>query len=120
MKKNDWILIAAIFMVALSFFGWRIIVGYSGAEEVEVTVDGEEFGIYSLNNKNAQKISIHGTNTLLIENGKVDMIDANCPDKLCVHQKAISANGESIICLPNKVVVTIKSKTDSEYDAVTN
>ena len=43
-----------------------------------------------------------GTNTVQIENGKVKMAAANCPDQICVHQKAISRNGESIICLPNK------------------
>ncbi|MFR5116202.1 MAG: NusG domain II-containing protein [Eubacterium sp.] len=31
------------------------------------------------------------------------MISADCPDKLCVNQHAISSNGETIVCLPNKV-----------------
>ena len=48
------------------------------------------------------------------------MIEADCPDQLCVHQKKISMNHESIICLPNRVVVEIESSENSEYDAVTN
>ena len=55
-----------------------------------------------------------------IKDGEADMISADCPDKLCVHQKAISKDGESIICLPNQVVVEIESSESSEYDAVTN
>ena len=39
------------------------------------------------------------------------MISADCPDKLCVHQHAISANGETIVCLPNKVVAEVKDGT---------
>ena len=45
---------------------------------------------------------------------------ADCPDKLCVHQKAVSRDGESIICLPNKVVVSIEGGEDREMDAVAN
>ena len=48
------------------------------------------------------------------------MEEADCPDLLCVHQKAISKEGESIICLPNKVVVTIRGGEETELDAVTN
>ena len=48
------------------------------------------------------------------------MIDANCPDKLCVKQKSISKNNENIICLPNKVIVEVESEENSEYDAVVN
>ena len=46
------------------------------------------------------------------------MTKADCPDKLCVNQNAVSKNGESIICLPNKVVVTVDSSENSEFDAV--
>jgi hypothetical protein len=47
------------------------------------------------------------------------MTQADCPDKLCVHQKAISATGETIVCLPNKVVVEIAGETeDAEFDTI--
>ena len=48
------------------------------------------------------------------------MTSADCPDHLCVKQKAISKEGESIICLPNKVIVEVDSAVNSEIDAVTN
>lgn len=50
----------------------------------------------------------------------VDMTDADCPDGLCVNQRPISSDGESIICLPNQVVVQIVSQDESELDAVAN
>ena len=48
------------------------------------------------------------------------MVEASCPDKLCVNQKAVSKNNESIICLPNKVIVEVDSSENSDLDAVTN
>ena len=60
------------------------------------------------------------TNTLTIAERKADMTDADCPDLLCVHQKAISKDGETIVCLPNKVVVTVISSEKSDMDAVAN
>ena len=45
------------------------------------------------------------------------MIRADCPDQLCVKQKAVSKNKESIICLPNKVVIEGKDSAEpSESD----
>ncbi len=67
-----------------------------------------------------EKIAINDTNVLRIENGTVTMAQASCPDQLCVHQKAISRNRESIICLPNQVVVEVTATEEKTYDAMTN
>lgn len=61
-----------------------------------------------------------GYNLLLIENGQVWVTDADCPDQLCVRQGSISRNGESIICLPHRLVIRIQSKEESELDALTH
>lgn len=117
LTKKDIILIVVIVLVALLSFGMHELVGGKGAGCVTVKVAGEITGVYSL--AEDKEISINGgTNLLKIHNGSADMIEADCPDKLCVNQKKISKNGESIICLPNKVVVTIDSNENSEFDAV--
>ena len=46
------------------------------------------------------------------------MLDASCPDQLCVDQNEISFDKESIICLPNKVVLTVISDTESDVDGI--
>ncbi len=58
-------------------------------------------------------------NVLKIQNGKADMIAADCPDLLCVHQRAVSNQNETIVCLPNKVVVEIVGGKRAELDSVT-
>ena len=46
------------------------------------------------------------------------MEKADCPDQVCVRHSAISRNGESIICLPHEVVVSIEDGESSGADAV--
>ena len=46
-------------------------------------------------------------NILVIKNGQVSVSEASCPDQICVHHKKIEHEGESIVCLPHKFVVTI-------------
>lgn len=54
---------------------------------------------------------------VVVSNGKVRVIDADCPDKLCEKRGAISRKGDSIVCLPNRLVVKIAGK--GEVEAIT-
>ena len=119
MKKNDWLLLIVILLTAALIFFIRYFVGDEHPGYVTVRVGGEITETYDLSEDQTVKIN-GGTNVMKIEDKTVNMIDANCPDKLCVHQKTISKNNESIICLPNNVVVQIVSQDESELDAVTN
>ncbi len=118
MKKKDLIFIIAVLAIAGIFFGVHLIQGRTTQGKVEVHVDGELYGTYELSKD--QKINIQDTNQLVIQDNEAKMEAANCPDKICVNQKAISKAGESIICLPNKVVVSIVGGEEKELDAVTN
>ncbi len=53
-------------------------------------------------------IRVDEHNTFQIKAGKVSMVHADCPDKRCVKQG--SSNKLPIICLPNKLVIQIKSQ----------
>lgn len=122
-RKTDILLILMFLLVALMVY----VVMNSQSEKgdyVQITVNGMETGTYSLNENKVIPISgVDGSNTLLIENGKVSMKDADCPDKICVKHKAIEKTGETIVCLPHKVVVEIVSEgqktTQKEYDMMT-
>lgn len=117
MKKNDWILITAVLAVAVLFMGIQFFRPQQKEGRVVVSIDGEEFGSWPLSEDHT--VEIGDGNRLVIKDGEADMIWADCPDKLCVNQKAISREGESIICLPNKVVVSIVGGEESTVDAVT-
>lgn len=89
---------------------------------VIITRDGAELSRYPLNEDRLVPIVDENgtvTNTLQIQNGAAKMSDATCPDRLCVRQKAIRTDGETIVCLPHKVVVSIESGVASDLDAIT-
>lgn len=112
-KKKDILLIIVVLVVALGFYLGQEYLGRTKGDQVVVMVDGEVFGTYDLN-KN-QTVSINnGSNILKIQDKKAKITQADCPDKLCVHQKSISKTNESIICLPNKVVVKIAASEGSK------
>lgn len=121
MKKKEIIMIAVILSIA--FFVYLFTLwnqNANGNRYVVVYVDGTEYGRYSLDIEQEVKIISEGDgyNNLVISDHMADVISASCPDELCVHQASVDKNGESIICLPNKVVVEIVSDEDSEYDMV--
>lgn len=105
-KLNSVLLFMGFILVAIlgMVFLWGQI-QEKGAMAV-VTVDGEERYTCSLFIE--KEIDIDGTNKLIIKDGMADMIFADCPDQVCVKHEPISKAGESIICLPNRVVVTIE------------
>lgn len=115
--KNDVIFIAilAVFCIGICIFVYR------GANvegsSVTITVDGETYGVYSLLQEQTIVIETElGKNVIEIKGGKAYMLQASCPDQLCVDQNRIAYDKESIICLPNKVVLTVTSDTKSDTD----
>lgn len=115
MKKNDIILIGTVLLVAIVT---ALVVSLSGAAGayVVVRVDGEEVGKYSLSQDGEYSLN-GGTNVLIIEDGAAYLIEANCPDHLCIKQGKINKNGQTITCLPNKLTVTVYSE-DNDVDLV--
>ena len=98
----------------LQCVAWYIILPRSGKGIVVIKVDGVTEGTYLLTE--TRLIMNQYTE---IKNGEASMIEADCPDQIYVHEKAIiSSDGESIICLPNKIVVEVESDKESELDAV--
>lgn len=118
--KNDLILIFSIIVISLlsvtiilitSKQGNYVTIKQNGTITAVLQIDkNQKYNIYNENNEIE--------NTILIENGQVSMIYANCPDKICEKHKAIKNNNESIICLPNKVIVTVTNNLENEVDGV--
>ena len=81
-----------------------------------VRVDGKETerhalavdGVFPLNG---------GSNILVIAGGQAWLSEANCPDLLCVRQGKIRYTGQSIICLPNRLTVTVEGGESDGVDA---
>lgn len=111
MKKRDFVLIGSILAVALALLLVVELTRQEGAY-VLIRVDGQECGKYYLSETGTYELN-GGTNILVIENGVAYLKDANCPDKLCVHQGKISMTNQVITCLPNKLTVTVYGAQES-------
>ena len=107
-RRRDLFLILGLLLlsgISLAF----ILLFRTPGDQVLVEVDGAVWGRYDLQEDITVRIETEdgGYNVLQIADGYACVTEASCPDKLCVHQHKICHSDESIICLPNKVVVSI-------------
>ncbi len=119
LKKTDVILILSLLAVSavlcLIFF-----LNKTPGGEAVVTVDGEEIMVLPLDEDIEVQVGQEETHNIVsIHDGKVCIKDATCPDKVCVHTGEISNEGETIVCLPHKLVVSIRGGKPAEVDAST-
>lgn len=120
--RNDLIFIAAL-LVLVSVLGLCFYLSHGEGDKVVVTVDGKIFGSYSLSEDITVEIrtGAHESelNLLVIKDGKAYVETATCPDGICAGHKPISREGESIVCLPHRVVITVyAADTDEEPDII--
>lgn len=108
--RRDLLLVLGLLLVAGVALCLTLLFRSPG-DWVVVEVDGEEWGRYALEKGTVIRIETEagGYNVLEIADGCASVVEASCPDKLCVHQHRISHSDEAIVCLPNKVVVSVVS-----------
>lgn len=116
--KNDFILIGVLLATSLIAF---VVIQYlikKPGDKVIIKVDGEIVKELSLSEDT--KFTVHGHkggyNEIIIEYGYVKIDSADCPDELCVHTGTIDKSGETIVCLPHRVVVEVTG-WEKELDA---
>lgn len=116
--KNDILLILAVLILAGGIWLYTFLSRETGAEVV-VSVAGEELCRMPLS-EDTEKLIGEGetTNLLVISDGKAAITEATCPDHVCVNTGEISFNGQTIVCLPHKLVVGIEGGTESELDGI--
>lgn len=118
-RRNDLILAGGVLLAALLFWLGSLAFHKKG-ERVTISVDGAIVKEMSLDEDGSYTVELEegGYNTIRIQGGRVSMEEADCPDKLCVHHRAIRYNNETIICLPHRVVVEISSEEEAEADVI--
>lgn len=108
-KRNDLILAIVLLVIALVGGGGYYLTHRAPALRAEVTIDGELTETLDLSKD--QEITIHsannGTNHLIVQDGAIWCAEASCPDGVCVHQGKQDRDGGMIVCLPNRMIVTV-------------
>lgn len=117
--KRDFILIAAFLCAAIIIYAFLYFTSSEGSIVV-VKVDGTVIKELSFNQDIEFTVSGYqgGINSIIISNGSVTVSDADCPDKLCVKTGKINRAGETIVCLPHRVVVEIKRNSVSDNNNI--
>lgn len=116
--KKDIILILSLLIVSTIALLFMLFNKKDGSYAV-VVINGVETQSLSLST-NTEITLKNGNdfNVLVIEDGKAYIKEASCPDKLCVKQHTVQYNGETLVCLPNKITVKIISDTEADTDFI--
>ena len=118
--RNDVILAVVIVLIAAAGL-LLFVMNKEEGSTVSVKFDGKEIASYSLSENIEIPIKTGENdefiNVLTIKDGKASISEADCPDKICVETRAMSYVGETIVCLPHKLVIEITNEnTDGDLD----
>jgi len=126
LKIGDiFIYILLVVFAAIGFIGMKSMVGVEGKSRVVlVLLDGQEVEEIRISpDMEKKEIRIdtgNGTyNIVSIDGDGVRVVEASCSDKLCIKQGNIDSPGQSIVCLPNKLVIKIIGDNNSPIDDIT-
>lgn len=129
MKVKKWDVIIIGLFVFASFIPALIFTintrEASGGYYVEIKVQGENYKKVQLTGHTGrEEIRIEtnlGINVIEIVDEKVGMYEADCPDKVCYSPEYITRPGETIVCLPNRIVIEVKGEKpqENEEDIIT-
>lgn len=124
-KKMDIVIIAVLLIISFTPHLIFFKTSQKGSKNnyAIIQVDGKIHKKIDLSKvKKSEKVNLNlpnGKNTLLIKNNSIQMYSANCNDALCVKQGNISKVGQTIICLPHKLIIEIKGdELDSKDDLI--
>ena len=120
--RNDIILAVVLLVIAAASFLWWRSYRDEGAY-VAVNINGVQTAVYPLSEDREVLITTgennENSNLMVIEKGEVRVTEADCPDSICVKTRSASYVGESIVCLPHKLVIEIigeKAEGDNGLD----
>lgn len=105
------IIIIALLLVISALFLLLTLVRRTDGSTVDVEIRGEVVAKYNLAQNGEYSLN-GGTNILVIENGEAYLSYADCPDHTCVRTGKIKYVGQSIVCLPNKVTMTVRGNSE--------
>lgn len=118
-RKADILLFILLVCLGLAIT-WLSFAHSNTGQKVRVTVDGELYGTYSLEEDRTVEISRNNhINKITIKDGQVQMSASSCKNQICVKEGSVSKTNQSILCLPNKVMVEITGE-EADFDAISN
>ena len=119
MNKSDFKLIIFLLIPTLIVIFLLVLKKDNGPKIAVVYYENEEILTINLNNNLEKIYNVQGYNgnvKIVTKDGKIKVDEENSPKHICSKQGFISESYETIICLPNKIIIKIQA--DDYYDTV--
>ncbi|MBR2716950.1 MAG: NusG domain II-containing protein [Oscillospiraceae bacterium] len=121
LKTRAWIAIVAAAALVLGLLSWYTLTKKGSGSVVEIVQDGKVLRTIDLDLVAAEysftvECPEGGSNTILVQPGRICVAEADCPDRICVHQGWLSDGAAPVVCMPHRLVLRLKD--GEEADAV--
>ncbi len=117
--RFDWILIGLVLFFSIAFF-WVIHSRFKSSTQRSVVLIYEKDRLLEEDRLDKNKIItiLNGRMQFEIKDARIRVLNSDCPHHICKNMGWIKYNGETIVCVPNQVLIEIKSKGPAVIDAV--
>lgn len=119
-KKLDFVIIAVLMLLSFLpeiILGASVGKGYNNTY-AEITIAGKLYKNVPLSEHRGEEVielkTKEGLNIIKIKDDKIGIIEADCADKVCMNPEYIDKAGQSLVCLPHKVMIEIKGKSEDD------
>lgn len=115
-KRRDIILFLVLIVLGAGSFV-LIKTNLKPGNEADVYIDGSLVQTIDMTKDDTYVFDTEkGTNTVTVADGEICVTEADCPDKICVNMGWVSRSGETITCLPHKLVIEVHNDKKNDYD----
>ena len=118
MKTRTWLLLL-LALLAVSLGGGILLLNAGGeASRAEIRSDGKRIATVDLRIDQEFTVTTPwgGENVVTVRSGAIAVTQANCPDHYCMH-RGFCSGGNSIVCLPNTLVISFPGESDVDFAA---
>ena len=118
MKTRTWLLLLLALLAVSLGLGAVLLTAGPEAVRAEIRSDGELLATVDLRIDQEFTVTTPwgGENVVTVRSGAIAVTQANCPDHYCMHRGFCNSGG-SIVCLPNKLVISFAGEQDVDFAA---
>ena len=115
MKKKEIVILVLFVCLLVAALLVMKLIGGQGARRLIITVDGETYKNIILTEQTNMQFTVEkldGVNEVVITNGVVDVVYADCKTQVCVNTQPASRVFDQIVCLPHRMMIQIVGDND--------
>lgn len=120
LRAGDGVIYAVLVLLCAALFLLPLLSGTKDNLTVQIIADGQTAQTVALSSVQTEEMHTVNGCVIVVTPDSVFVKEADCPDRLCVRTGTISRAGETIACVPNRVVVTLRQTktTNKAIDGV--